>query len=245
MAVLAKPQAVSPPGTARRPGAEGGDAVPQPGHVAGREDAEGEDDARDVAVHERLVVDLLAAHRLDREDVGAGLDAQRERTVEPLPGRAGAEQGRASLVADVGGSDAEGGTQAVLRVGLGQVPMEDRGDLGAPFGTVGHGGQQLELEHDARSVQGDGALEDVGGHLVVLGEDLGPGRLADVDDREREVDLGEDIAGADRQVEAAVDGLGRDAVQQDVERRDGEGHWTHSLASRPRARRTAPKALSL
>ena len=72
------------------------------------------------------------------------------------------------------------------------MAVEDRGDLGPPLGPLGHGRQELELEHDPGHLKGDGALEDVPGHLLVMAAHLGPVGLDQVDDREREVDLGED-----------------------------------------------------
>ena len=50
------------------------DVLPQPGHVAGRENSQREDHCPQIAVQEALVVDFLAADRFDGDDVGAGYD---------------------------------------------------------------------------------------------------------------------------------------------------------------------------
>ncbi len=59
-------------------GESGEPIVPEPGHIARRQHAQGKDDSRDVAIHQGLVVNLLPAHGLDREDVGAGVPAKLE-----------------------------------------------------------------------------------------------------------------------------------------------------------------------
>ena len=106
--MLAKPQAESPPGTT--PGcyiANVADLIPEPRHVSRGQHAERENDAGKISIHQRLVVNFLAAHRFDGENVRASLGAQFQRTSELLPGFAGPQLRRLELVADVGGRDAQ------------------------------------------------------------------------------------------------------------------------------------------
>ena len=171
-----------------------GDALPEPGHVARGEHAQGEDEAADVATQEGLVEDLLAAHGLDGEDVAAGLGAVGEGATHRLPEGAVAQLGRPLLVAQVHDGGAQSAGQAGGFVRLLQELAEDGGDLGPPLRVAGHGRQVLEFQDDAGHLKGLGSQEDAFGHLAVLGEDVGPGGVGDGDGREGEVDLGEDGA---------------------------------------------------
>ena len=194
--MLAKPQAESPPAMAPLGVGNLGDALPEPGHVARGEHAQGEDEAADIAAQEGFVEDLLAAHGLDGEDVAAGPGAVGKGAMHRLPEGAVAELRRPLLVAQVHDGRAQSAGQAGGFVRLLQELAEDGGYLGPPLGTAGHGRQVLELQDDARHLKGVGPLEDAFRHLAVLGEDVRPGGVGDGDGREGEVDFGEDGAGA-------------------------------------------------
>jgi len=75
-------------------------------------------------------------------------------------------------------------------------------DLGTPLGMFGHGWQELELEHEPWHLQSDSTLEDIPGHLIVVPANLSPVGWDDVDDRQREIDLGKDLSRSDCQTEA-------------------------------------------
>ena len=94
---------------------------PEEAHVAHAEHAEPEDDAAQVAHHQRFVVDLLAADRFDAEQFGAGGGAAVEGREHGFVERAAAHAGRAHHLARVVGRDAQDALEAVLRVGLGHA----------------------------------------------------------------------------------------------------------------------------
>jgi len=82
------------------------------------------------------------------------------------------------------------------------MTVQERCELGSPLWLFGHGWQELELEHEPWHLQSDSTLEDIPGHLIVVPANLSPVGWDDVDDRQREIDLGKDLSRSDCQTEA-------------------------------------------
>ena len=82
--------------------------------------------------------------------------------------RAAAHAGRAFHLAGVVGGDAQDALEAVLGVGLGHAVEQDARQLDAPGRVLGHRRQGLELDHQPGRFQFHGALQRAGDDLLIL-----------------------------------------------------------------------------
>ena len=81
------------------------DLIPKPCHVARRQDAQRENDARHVSIEQRLIVDFFATDRFDRQNIGARLGTELQGTQQLLTPFAAAQRGWLPLLTNVGGSN--------------------------------------------------------------------------------------------------------------------------------------------
>ena len=187
---------------------------PEEAHVAHAQDAEAEDDAAQVARHEGLVVDLLAADRFDAEQFGAGGGAALERGQHGFVERAAAHAGRALHLARVVGRDAQDALEAVLGVRAGHGVQQDARQFDAPGRVLGHGRQRLELDHQAGRLQFHGALQGAGDDLLILHPHVRHRAGVHGHGRQGEIEFRVNQPAADGQALAGGEGFGRDAEAQ-------------------------------
>ena len=179
------------------PGCDVMDRRPEIPHVPHADRTLRKDHRRDVAVHQRVIVQLLSADGLDAQQLGplgGGAFKKLEHPVEVIPA---AHRGRADKFPVVIRRHAEDGFQPAGLIVLAH-PIEENPDDGkAPLGELGHRRERFKFDHDAMGFELHGPEQRAVDDLFVMFQNPRHRVRRDGHRGQREVEFRIDLAAAD------------------------------------------------
>ncbi|MPM64650.1 hypothetical protein SDC9_111537 [bioreactor metagenome] len=186
---VAKPAGGVPRSNGSRAIRDADDLGPELIHIVAAEDGEREDRFCDIAVHNRLVVGLLAADGLDGEKIRARFCAAFECLQHALPVPAAPHVLQIAPLANVVWRDTDAALDSVFCLMLLDDVHNRLTDLDAPGGILGHRRQGFNLRDEAGNIQFSCPVTDTGDDLPIIFDHVGHGFLGDKHGGQREVDL--------------------------------------------------------
>gem|GEM_PF-4275344 len=206
-----------------------GELLPEKLHVPHAEHTLRKNHLAEIALHQRLVVQLLAADRFDAEQLGARLGRTLEEFQHPVPMLARTHDRRPRKLAIVVRRHPQHRRQAVLPARIVHPGEQHLRDLEAESRGRRHRRHCFEFDHDARRLEFGGAAQRIGDDFAIVADDDRHGRRRHFHRRQREIQLRINQPAADAQTVAGDDRLRRMPEVQVVGMRNGKLTKFHSV----------------